>query len=173
MRTVGRWTLPLLALLAVSAAGVGTTGCMGRTFISLGTAIDILPGGYVTVTVGTGRYFFHDGIFYRSYRRGYLVVPAPIGAVIPGPPPGHVIVLVENDPYAYYRGVFYRPWESRWRVVPAPPGAFVRRLPPGAASVRIDGVEYKEFGGVYYRPAIRDGREGYQVTETPRRPPGG
>ena len=27
-------------------------------------------------------YYYHRGVFYRTYRRGYMVVPAPIGAVI-------------------------------------------------------------------------------------------
>jgi hypothetical protein len=169
MRTLRRWTLPLLALLLVGTGSLATTGCMGRTFISLGTAIDILPGGFVTVTVGTGRYYYHDGIFYRSYRRGYLVVPAPIGAVVGGPPPGHVVVMVEHDPYAYYRGVFYRSRPSGWVVVRPPLGAFVRRPPPGAVTVWIEGVEYKEYAGTYYRRAIRDGERGYQVTERPGR----
>lgn len=168
MRTLGRWTLPLCSALLVG--GLSATSCVGgRAFISLGTAIDILPGGFVTLTVGTGRYFYHDGIFYRTYRRRYVVVPAPIGAVIMGPPPGRVMVMVENDPYVYSRGVFYRPRGDRYVVVHPPVGAFIRRPPPDAATVRIDGVEYKEWAGTYYRPAIREGERGYEVTEAPRR----
>ncbi len=170
MRTLRRWTLPLLSALVVGGVTIPSTGCVGPAFVSLGTAIDILPGGFVSVTVGTGRYFYHDGIFYRRYRRGYLVVPAPMGAVVPSPPPGYVTVMVERDPYAYSRGVFYTPWESRWRVVAAPPGAFVRVLPADAHGVRVSGVEYKEYAGVWYRPAIREGHRGWEVTEPPPAP---
>ena len=116
MKTRGKWRRRacLLSLVAALAgASVTVTGCFGpfgrRTFITVGTAVDILPSGFVTVRVGTGRYFYHRGVFYQPYRGGFLVVTAPLGAVIPRPPGGHVMILVENDPFAYYRGVFYQP----------------------------------------------------------------
>ncbi|HSG47623.1 MAG TPA: DUF6515 family protein [Longimicrobiales bacterium] len=167
-RAPGRWALTLAMLAAVAGASTLTTGCFPRRgFITIGTAIDILPHGFISVTLGGGRYYYHRGIFYRPYRGGFLVVPAPIGAVIPGPPPGYVMVLVENDPFAYYRGVFYAPMGAEYVVVRPPLGAFVRTLPPGAVTRRVGGVEFKEYAGAWYRPAIRDGDRGYQVTDPP------
>jgi len=159
---------PILAGAIVTIGSLGASGCFGRVaFVSLGTAIDVLPDGYVSVMVGTAPYYYHRGIFYRPYRRGYIVVPAPIGAWVIGPPPGSVMVLVENDPFHYYRGTFYAPLEGRYVVVRPPIGAFVRSVPETAATRRVDGVEYKEYAGTYYRPAIEGGRRGYQVTEPP------
>lgn len=159
----------LLAMVVVTAASLSMGGCFGRhAFVAVGTAIDVLPGGFVTVSVGSRPYHYHRGVFYRPYRRGYIVVPAPIGAVIAGPPP-RVLVLVENDPYHYYRGVFYTPRRGRYVVVRPPVGAFVRELPKTAVTRRIDGVAFKEYQGTYYRPAIRDGVRGYQVAELPTR----
>lgn len=164
----GRWALVLATLAAVAAASTATTGCVPhRGFITIGTAIDILPHGFVTITVGGTPSYYHRGVFYRRYRGGFLVVPAPIGAVIPGPPPGYVMVLVENDPFAYYRGVFYAPMGGQYVVVRPPLGAFVRDLPPGAVTRRVGGVEYKEYADAWYRPAIRDGDRGWQVTDPP------
>lgn len=158
-----------LALALFVAAPLSMSGCFGRhAFVAIGTAIDVLPGGFVTVTVGSRPYYYHRGIFYRPYRRGYLVVPAPVGAVVRAPPPG-VVVLVEDGPYRYYRGVFYRPRGNRYVVVRPPVGAFVQEVPRTAVTRRIDGVEFKEYAGTYYRPAIRDGDRGYQVAEPPRR----
>lgn len=168
MKTLRRRALLVLSSLILVAVPA-VSGCGGGMFVSLGTAIDILPSGFVTVRVGTTPYYYHRGVFYRSYRRGYVVVPAPIGAVVAAPPPGAVTVLVENDPFAYYRGVFYAPHNSRFRVVRAPVGAFVRDLPLEAATQRVGGVAYKEYAGVYYRPAVRDGRRGYEVSEPPTR----
>ena len=159
----------LVAALLVASASLPVTGCMGRhAFIGIGTAIDVLPGGFVTVSVTNRPYYYPRGIFYRPYRRGYVVVPAPIGAVVMVPPPG-VVVMVEDDPYRYYRGVFYRPRPTGWVVVRPPLGAFVRSLPPSAVTRRVDGVEFKEYAGTWYRPAIRDGARGYQVAEPPTR----
>ncbi len=168
MRRVTR-TRGLLGVLLIALSTSALTGCFGRyAWIGIGTAIDVLPHGYVMITVGPEPYYYHRGVFYRPYRRGFLVVPAPIGAVVMMPPPGHVVVMVESDPFHYYRGVFYAPMAGRYRVVRPPIGAFVREVPRPANTRRIGGVEYKEYAGTYYRPAIRDGRRGYQVTERPR-----
>ena len=161
--------LPFTVLL-LAAASLTVTGCFGRyAFIGLGTAIDILPAGYVSVTVGATPYYYHRGTFYRPYRRGYVVVAAPLGALITVPPPGYVMVMVEDDPYHYHRGVFYAPRGGRYAVVRPPIGAFIRSVPDRAVTHTIDGVEYKEYAGAYYRPAIQNGRRGYQVTEPPQR----
>lgn len=157
-----------LLTLTLAVGSIATSGCFGRHgFIAVGTALDVLPHGYVRVMVGTMPYYYDRGIFYRPYRRGFVVVPAPYGVWVPGPPPGAVVVLVENDPFHYYRGTFYAPRQGRYVVVRPPIGAFVRTLPPEAVPRRIDGVEYKEYAGTYYRPAIQDGRRGFQVTEPP------
>ena len=163
-----RWRHVLLAALAIGVGAPTMSACYGRhMFIAIGTAIDVLPNGFLTVMVGTVPYYYHRGIFYRPYRRGYLVVPAPIGAVVVRLPSGHVVIRVEDRPYHYYRGVFYAPVAGRYTVVRPPIGAFVRDLPGEAVTRRVDGVEYKEYAGTYYRPAIREGHRGYQVTDPP------
>jgi hypothetical protein len=164
-----RFLSAVVTWLLVTLGSLTASGCFGRgVFIGVGTAIDVLPHGYVSVMVGTMPYYYYRGVFYRPYRRGYVVVPAPLGAWILEPPPGQ-IVLVENDPFHYYRGVFYQPRDGRYVVVQPPIGAFVRTVPPTATTLRFDGVEYKEYAGTYYRPAIQEGRHGYQVTEPPPR----
>lgn len=169
MRSPSLRLRPLLAAAFVTLTSLSLEGCVGRyAFIGVGTAIDVLPHGYVSVVVGSMPYYYHHGVFYRPYRRGYVVVPAPIGAVIMFSPPG-VVVMVENDPFHYYRGVFYAPRGGRYVVVRPPIGAFVRSVPPTAVTHHVDGVEYKEYAGTYYRPAIREGQRGYQVTEPPAR----
>ncbi len=173
MKTRTKGMRPPLIVTLVAISSLATAGCFGRYgFVGLGTAIDVLPHGYVSVVVGTMPYYYHHGVFYRPYRRGYVVVPAPIGATLIGPPPGSVLVMVENDPFRYYRGVFYAPRADRYVVVRPPIGAFVRSVPEMAVTRRVGGVEYKEYAGTYYRPAIHDGRHGYQVTEPPVATPG-
>jgi len=168
MKTRTRGMHPLLIATVVAISSLATAGCFGRYgFVGVGTAIDVLPHGYVSVMVGTMPYYYDHGVFYRPYRHGYVVVPAPIGATLIGPPPGSVLVLVENDPFHYYHGVFYAPRANRYVVVRPPIGAFVRSVPETAATRRIGGVEYKEYAGTYYRPAIHDGHRGYQVADPP------
>jgi len=162
-----RWRA-LLAALALALVSATATGCMGRyAIIGFGTAIDVLPHGFVSITVGTVPYYYHRGVFYRPYRRGYVVVPAPMGATIARPPRGYAMVYVDGSPFHYYYGTFYAPRGDRYVVVRPPLGAFVRRVPRTAVTRRVDGVEYKEYAGTYYRPAIRDGRRGFEVSEPP------
>jgi len=168
MKSPSKRTRPLLTVLLLTLAASATSGCWGHhAFFAIGTAVDILPHGFVSVTVGTTPYYYHRGTFYQRHRHGYVVVPAPIGAVIMLPPPGYVTVMVERDPFAYYGGVFYRPYGSEWIVVGAPPGAFVRRLPAGARPRYVGAVEYKEYAGAWYRPAVRGGDRGWEVAERP------
>lgn len=157
-------------VLLVVLAAISTGACFGgRMFVSIGTAIDVLPGGAVTLTVGRVDYFYHRGMFFRPHRWGFVAVPAPVGALVVVLPPGHMVVRVDGARYHYYHGVFYEPTGDRYRVVRPPLAAFVPSLPESAVTRRIDGVDFKEYAGTYYRPAIQDGRRGYIVAEPPER----
>ena len=67
-----------------------------------------LPPGHAIIHVGALAYFFLDGLFYRPGPKGYVVVPAPRGAVIPVLPAGATAVEIDGVLYYSYAGIHYR-----------------------------------------------------------------
>ncbi len=59
-----------------------------------GTIIRTLPTRHSRIVIRGGTYFYWGGIFYRTGPGGYVVVSAPVGAVIGVLPPGYVRVYV-------------------------------------------------------------------------------
>ena len=50
--------------------------------LTLGAIVDVLPYGYTTVVVGGAPYYRYDGIYYRHYPEGYVVVEEPAPVVV-------------------------------------------------------------------------------------------
>jgi len=101
-----------------------------------------LPLGYARVGVGGMNYFYSGGIFYGSAPRGYVMVGAPIGAVVHTLPPAYEVVMM--GPATYYQsGAAWYSWDpgvGGYRVVSPPPA------PPDV------GTEYAA-NEVYFYPA--------------------
>ena len=133
----------------------------------------------VHIRYGGLRYRYHNGIFYRPYRRGFRIVPAPVGAVIHTLPHGYTKIYIKHRPYYRYNNVYYEPIRNRrYRVVEAPReyvtnscstvyqyqiGDIALNLPSGAVEVFIDGRRYYEAEGRYFKRVRRDGRVVYEV----------
>ncbi len=90
-----------------------------------GARVTQFPRAYSPVIVGGHRYFYRDGFFYRGGGRGYMMIPAPIGARIRGLPFGFLSFSIGALPYYYYGGVYYQylPDQSCYVVVQKPSGA--------------------------------------------------
>lgn len=84
-----------------------------------------LPRNHYPVFVGGRNYFYSDGFFYRGGRRGYMMVPAPIGARIRVLPVGFVSFRIGPLAYCYCDGAYYQfiPDENVYSVVQKPSGA--------------------------------------------------
>ncbi len=74
------------------------------------------------IVVGSSRYHYRDGRFYRPAWFGFQFVftSAPVGAVVTSLPFGCRTVFVRGTPYYYYNGVYYRRHASGFIVVPVP-----------------------------------------------------
>jgi len=61
-------------------------GWLGIDFLApvltIGAVVDALPYGYVTVAVGGVPYYRYEGVYYRHYPEGYMVVPEPAPVVV-------------------------------------------------------------------------------------------
>lgn len=85
-----------------------------------GYPVKPLPRGYSRVYVNAIEYFFFDGFFYRPSRQGYIVVDAPIGAIVAALPGFHHIVQWRHQPYYVVGNTYYRRHPHGYVVVPNP-----------------------------------------------------
>ena len=93
----------------------------------LGEVIWTLPGGSVSISVGSGHFHYHGGIWYRPYGTYWRVVNAPVGIVVPVLPAVAVVLRAGEVRYWYANGVYYRPHHHGGFVVVAQPlGDLVR-----------------------------------------------
>ena len=82
-----------------------------------------LPRERTKVRVGGREFYYSRGVFYRTGPRGYITVPAPIGARIRVLPDGYSTVTIAGGPLFAYYGTYYRydPVDKSYVVV-NPPG---------------------------------------------------
>ena len=93
----------------------------------LGEVIWTLPGGSVSISVGTSHFHYHGGTWYRPYGSYWRVVTAPVGLVVPVLPALAVALRAGEIRYWYANGVYYRPHHLGGFVVVAQPvGELVR-----------------------------------------------
>ena len=78
-----------------------------------------LPPLAVSITVGEFPYYYHRGSFYRRGPRNYVIVPAPVGAVVTTLPKYQRVVVVGGVTYYNCDGVYYRSGPTGYIVVPS------------------------------------------------------
>ena len=74
-------------------------------------------GRYTEVVVGSDRYYYDAGIFYRGDQGHYVVVQAPVGAIVYSAPPSYERVEIDGVLYLRYGDVYYRPAGHGYEVV--------------------------------------------------------
>lgn len=79
-----------------------------------------LPRGYGRFHFHDHDYFFHRGHFYAPARGGFILVNAPIGAVVATLPLGYVAVHIGGIRYFTFGGVYYRPAPAGYEIVQVP-----------------------------------------------------
>ncbi len=85
-----------------------------------GYRVNPLPYGHSRVFVNAAEYYFFDGFFYRPYGGGYVVVEAPLGAIIATLPRLHQSIHWHGQPYFLVGTTFYRRHPGGYIVVPNP-----------------------------------------------------
>ena len=91
-----------------------------KPYYKPGHPVKPLPRGYSRLFVNSLEYFFFDGFFYRPYRNGYVVVDAPIGAVIAQLPRFSQLLHWRGQPYYAVGNTYYRRHGHGYVVVPDP-----------------------------------------------------
>ena len=109
---------------------------------------------------------YAGGVYYQPVPAGgYVVVGAPVGAVVATIPPGAVDVNLGTTSYYYLNGAYYVQQGTAFNVVPPPIGIMVPTLPPGAPATTSNGQTYFKFQGIYYQPVIIGGKTRYMTVK--------
>lgn len=92
---------------------------------SVGHRVRHLPDTHISILVGAIPFFYFSGVFYRSFDDGYVVVSAPIGAVVAELPVGFISFNIGRTDYYYANDIYYRwqPEHEAFVVVEKPKGA--------------------------------------------------
>ncbi len=85
-----------------------------------GHRIKTLPWGHSNTHINNNKYFFYEGFFYSPSNLGYIIVNAPIGAIVASLPRFHQIFYWANQPYFYANNTYYRRHPNGYIVVPNP-----------------------------------------------------
>jgi len=137
-----------------------------RTSVSV---IARLPFGAISLSFGNRYYHYYNGSYYRPYNHGYMMVPPPVGIIVPTLPIGYTHVYIGSNPYYRYGDVFYAPYGDRYRVVEQPEenessSASNDRSDNGEfEKVILEGKTYYKKGDKYYKASVsKDGEIRYE-----------
>ena len=157
-----RYRKPTLAILLALAAWLGMTpqaqagfddggrrgGRGGPAFTphyhAPGYRWGSLPLAYTPLIVGGVSFFYWEGMFYQASGGQYVVVNAPVGAVVAGIPTGYETVVVDGIAYYTINGVTYRQVANGYQVVSAPAAA-VGSTPPAAPAPPMSAQYFTPF----------------------------
>jgi hypothetical protein len=140
-----------------------------RTSVSI---IARLPLGAVSVMFGNRYYHYHNGVYYRPYDHGYIIVQPPIGIIVPDLPFGCTRVIIGSNPYYRYENVFYAPYGNRYKVVEEPKETENSTADNETTNktagneyekVILEGKTYYKKGNKYYKASVnKDGEIIYE-----------
>jgi hypothetical protein len=83
-------------------------------------AVRMVPRPYCGVIVTGLTYYYHQGMFYRPGPSGYVIVRAPLGAVVPDLPPACQTVYINDETYYTYDTAYYTKAPGGYAVVTQP-----------------------------------------------------
>jgi len=98
-------------------------------YIPAGREVHSLNHEFLRLFIGGVEFFFWEGMYYRSMADHYVVVQAPIGAVVTAIPPQAQLIVVDGVPYYTVNGVTYISTTYGYQVVPPPTVVVVRPEP--------------------------------------------
>jgi hypothetical protein len=101
-----------------------------RYYPRYGTVMTTLPPNYYDVPYRGERFYFQNGIWFRSTGAFFSVTIPPAGVIVPVLPPDYAVVPVGAVPYYYANGVYYTTARTA-------PGYVVVNPPAGIETVTV------------------------------------
>ncbi len=94
------------------------------------TTLKVLPPHADKFMLSGVEFFFCSGLYYTLSQGHYVVVPAPVGAVVATLPAGYTTLTVGADTYFALEGTYYRKHNNGFIVVPSPVRPVFHAPPP-------------------------------------------
>ena len=152
------------AILADSQAALRAP--VGVYYRKPGYSAAEVPGSTArTVELGGFTYFYDQGIFWLQQGSTYIVVTAPVGAVVDRLPQGVTRIQSNPRPIWYFFGAFLGEKDSVYEVLKPPAGLTVFYLPDGYTQENANGAGFYRFGDIRFKPVFIQGVLAYQVVE--------
>ena len=95
-------------------------GGPGGPFYPPGRCFDVLPLAAAMLFMAGVTYYYCEGVFYQRRANTYVVVPAPVGAVVTTVPTGAQVIIIDGVPYYTVNNVTYMYTPYGYQVVPQP-----------------------------------------------------
>jgi hypothetical protein len=152
------------AILADSQAALKSPA--GVYYRKPGYSAAEIPGSSVrTIEFGGFTYHYDRGIFWLQQGSSYIVVTAPVGAVVDTLPQGVARIQSRPRPIWYFFGTFFGEKDGGYEVLKPAAGLTVFYLPDGYTQKSGDGAGLYRFGGIHFKPVFIQGVLAYQVVE--------
>ena len=145
---------------------------------AIGYSVAALPPGYITLSFGNRRFFFHGGVWFSPSTAGFAVVRPPVGIIVPVLPPAYTAVWIGGVPYYYANDIYYTTAPGGYAVAAPPAGATYteapaaappQAAPPAAPSTQSTGMWYYCDSARGYYPYVPECKEGWRPV--PANPP--
>ncbi len=113
--------LPAHAFYGQDSIGFSTLPYPPYPYV-LSRPVEILPQGFETIVAGDETYYYCQGIFYQKVQliQQYVIVPPPIGAMVPDIPQGYQLMLINGTAYYVVQGVYYVRLLDGYKVIYPP-----------------------------------------------------
>jgi len=151
------------AILADSQASLKAP--VGIYYRKPGYTVTEIPRGDTTVEIGGFTYHYDQGVFWLRQGATYIVVTAPVGAVVDRLPRGATRIQFKPRPVWYFFGTFFGEKESAYEVLKPLAGLTVFYLPDGYTQENVKGAGLFRFGDIRFKPVFIQGVLAYQVVE--------
>ncbi len=109
----------IIALFISSASGTAQAYGFSRghfPWSSRERVVVVLPSRAVSLREDSC--YYYQGRYYKHSPRGYVIIPAPVGAVVPDLPAAHRTLVINGITYLEYDGVYYKGGPAGYTVVP-------------------------------------------------------
>jgi uncharacterized protein YgiM (DUF1202 family) len=127
-----------------------------------GFQMNHLPQGHDIVHVGALIFFFLDGVFYQKAPQGYIVAPAPLGAIVHEIPRQAVPVPSDGMQCYTFDGIYYQKVSEGYQVVEKPLKPYKKHpvsQKGDRVCVTVDILNVRSGPG-FDHPAVKSVREG-------------
>ena len=115
MRTGQHLRVLTVVGLALSLLGAGASDVLARKYHRdpvrhhpyYGKRVSLPDLIAKSILIGGLEYYYQHGYFYKRGPGGYVIVDAPLGAVVEAIPSRHKVIIINGKTYYYYNDIYF------------------------------------------------------------------